>query len=383
MSAPLTIIGTGLAGYTTAREFRKLDSDMPLRFITADDGAFYSKPMLSNALAQNKTPASLATADASKMAAQLNAEILPFSEVTALAPAEQCVYLGDNRYEYSRLVLAWGAQQRLLPLAGDAADRVLVVNNLAQYTTFRDRLRPGAHVAIMGAGLIGCEFANDLRSGGYQVSVIDLAQGPLSRLVPPEASSVLCSALAAIGVRWQFGTTVQAMNHTDNGNYALQLANGDTLQADLVLSAIGLQPQTELAAAAGLRVNHGIVVDRWLQTLTPNVYALGDCMEVEGLVLPYVMPLMQAARALAKTLAGTPTPLSYPPMPVVVKTPACPTVVAPPPANSVGRWQIEQRDYHLKALFYSSTQQLYGFVLMGDFTQEKQALTKQLPAWLA
>ena len=99
-----------------------------------------------------------------------------------------------------------------------------------------------------------------------------------------------------------------------------------------------LRPRTSLAHEAGLAVNRGIVTNRLLATSAPNVHALGDCAEVDGHTLPYVMPIMQQARALAATLAGTPTPVLYPAMPVIVKTPACPTVVCPPPL--VGKFTI-------------------------------------------
>src|SRR5262249_60169848 len=123
---------------------------------------------------------------------------------------------------------------------------------------------------------------------------------------------------------------VKALNENGDG-IDIALDNGTMLTADVVLSAIGLRPNFALAQAAGLTVNCGIVVDRSLQTSAPDIYALGDCAEVEGLVLPFIMPITHAARALAATLAGKPTPLAHPPMPGLVKTHACPTIVPPPP----------------------------------------------------
>jgi rubredoxin-NAD+ reductase len=163
----------------------------------------------------------------------------------------------------------------------------------------------------------------------------------------------------------------------------ITLADGAVFDADVVLSAIGLKPRITLARAAGLKTNRGIVVGRSLETSAPDVYALGDCAEVEGLVLPFVMPIMHAARALAATLAGKPTPVSYPAMPVVVKTPACPTVVSPPPAGATGSWSITADDESVKALFLGAGGKLLGFALNGKATAERAALTQQLPPVLA
>jgi len=121
------------------------------------------------------------------------------------------------------------------------------------------------------------------------------------------------------------------------------------------------------------------VVNATLQTSDEDVYALGDCAEVEGRVLPFVMPIMQAARALAPTLAGKLTQVRYPAMPVVVKTPACPAVVSPPDMGAQGEWQVEEVDDGVRALFRSAEGKLLGFALLGTVTTEKNALAAQLP----
>jgi len=379
---PITFIGTGLAAYTVAREFRKLDKETPLRFFTTDDGHFYSKPMLSNAFAQKKTPDSLVTMPVAKMVEQLNAEILTHAKVTQIAPSEHAIYVGDQRFEYSQLVLAWGAEQIRIPLAGNAADNVLSVNDLVEYGEFRAALEGAKRVVIMGAGLIGCEFANDLQPAGFEVTLIDIAPNALGRLAPLEVGQAVQQALQELGVALCFETAVKSVDSADSG-YRLTLSDGRVLEADVVLSAIGLRPRTELAKAAGLSVNRGLVVDRHLKTSADDIYALGDCAEVDGLVLPFVMPLMNAGRALAKTLAGQLTAVNYPAMPVVVKTPACPMVVSPPAIGLEGEWQIDGDGKDIKALFYTPERQLGGFVLTGAKVAEKTALTKELPPVLA
>jgi rubredoxin-NAD+ reductase len=382
---PIVIIGGGLAGYTVARELRKLDKAVPLTMLMADDGAFYSKPMLSNGLAQNKTAATLILSSAEQMASQLQAEIRPFTRVKAVDAAAHRLELegseGGASLEYGKLVLALGADPIRLPLTGDGVDAVLSVNDRADYAAFREALEGKKRVAILGAGLIGCEFANDLAGVGHEVTVYDLAPQPLGRLLPSGAGQFMANALAAKGIAWRFGQSASLVQK-DGARLLLTTGDGQAESYDLILSAVGLKPRTALAQAAGLKTNRGIVVDRFLRTSNPDIFALGDCAEVEGLLLPFVLPLMAGARALAATLAGQEKSVSYPAMPVVVKTPACPAVVSPPPMGASGEWQKTVSETGVRALFQDQDGRLLGFALLGDKVGEKQALAGQLPAWL-
>lgn len=376
---PLIIIGSGLAGYTLAREFRKLDNQTPLRIITADDGAYYSKPMLSNAIDKNKKASELINANAEQMVQDLDAQIMTSTRIVSIDVEAKTVTTDkDNTISYHNLILAIGATPITPVLQGNAVDKVLQVNNLTDYRCFREAIHGKKNIAIIGPGLIGCEFANDLLRGGFQVSVIGPGDTPLGRLLPEPVGNAMRKALSDIGVHWQLGTTVTAVDHAGD-DLALALENGDVLNAEVALSAIGLRPDTSLADSAGLHVNRGVVVTRDLKTSDENIYALGDCAEVDGLVLPFVMPLMQAARALAKTLAGEPTMVQYPAMPVVVKTPDFPLVVVPPPRNSTGEWVITRTKAGIKAMFNDVAGNCQGFALSGEFVQEKQLLSRQLP----
>ena len=152
------------------------------------------------------------------------------------------------------------------------------------------------------------------------------------------------------------------------------------LQSDVVLSAIGLRPRVALPGAAGITTGRGVVVNRFLQTSDEIVFAIGDCAEVEGLVLPFVQPLLQQVRALAATLNGQPTPVAYPAMPVVVKTPALPVTVASPANNAEGQWRIETQADCLAGHFEDVEGNLLGFALGGPALGLRSALTKRLPA---
>ena len=414
---PLLILGTGLAGYTLAREFRKLDQTRPLVLVTADDGSAYAKPNLSNALANARSAEALVQSDAAGMATQLQARVLTRCRVITINTEAQRVHVVpmDNRQtdvacathpsieiiDYAQLVLALGAEPLRLPIAGNAADHIRSVNDLEDYRAFRDalsRCTAPARVAILGGGLIGCEFANDLAIAGHAVQVIDIAPQALGRLLPSDLpgavrgpAQALQQALQQTGVQWHLGRSLKTIQHSATAStLELQLDNGDCLEADLVLSAVGLAPRTALAASAGLQVGRGIVTNHCLQTSARHVYALGDCAEVNGMLLPYVMPIMHGARALAATLASyqdtndsvQARSVHYPPMPVSVKTPALPITVCSPAMGSAGAWaaaSTANADTNaIEAHFLSPEGKLLGFALTGTACSRRSALVRAL-----
>jgi len=382
---PIIIIGTGLAGYNLAKEIRKLDKEQPLLLISQDDGRSYSKPMLSTGFTKNKTADDLSMGDAAKMADQLNAEIIIDTIVKSIDTARKVVVTDKAEYAYKDLVLGVGADVISPPLEGDGTDDVFSINDLQDYAKFRQSLETGEKksVLIIGAGLIGCEFANDLANGGYNSQVVDPVGRCLPALLPESASAAVQRGLEGLGVKFHWGPLVKAVNKTDAGLTAL-LSDGATIDADIVISAIGLRPRIDLAKAAGISVNRGVVVNRQLQTSDSHVYALGDCKEIEENVTLYVLPLMAEARTLAKTLTGDATDIKYAPMPVMVKTPCCPIVVSPVPAGVNGKWTDEVNEgNNVKSLFHDSDGQLRGFALTGDLIKEKAALAKEVPTLLS
>jgi rubredoxin-NAD+ reductase len=390
MTKSIIIIGAGLAGWTTARELRKLDKTTPVLLITADSGDFYAKPSLSNAFAQKRGPAQLVTTPAASMAAGQNVTLQAHTRVTAIDTSRQIVSTSAGDFGYAQLVLATGAQPIRIPMAGDAAGDLLSVNSLQDFSEFHARLNRvdsaiadrsidvRKRVVIMGAGLIGCEFANDLIASGFEVTVVDPSANPMAALLPPGLSGELQEALANQGVAWHFGTTVQRVDHQSeaDGTLKVQLANGEVLVADVVLSAIGLRADLSLAQAAGLACERGVLVDAQLQTSAPNVYALGDGAQyANGCTLPYVMPIMHAGKALAATLAGQPSTLQFPLMPVAIKTPALPLVVAPAAPGTAGQWAQSEPGVWL---FTDTNHAVKGFALSGPQTSRRAELAKQV-----
>ena len=382
MNAPVVIVGTGLAGYNLAREFRKLDSETPLLLITADDGRSYSKPMLSTGFGKNKDADGLSMASPGAMAEQLNAQVRTHTRISGIDPGHKQLWIGEEAVPYRDLILAWGAQTVQVTVEGDAQDAIYPINDLEDYARFRTAAAGKRRVLILGAGLIGCEFANDLIAGGYDVDLVAPCEQVMPTLLHPAAAAAVQTALEGIGARLHLGPILTRLQRSADGVEA-HLSDGSVIRCDVVVSAIGLRPRTDLAAAAGIRVNRGIEVDRLLKTSHANIFALGDCAQVEGLSLLYVMPLMSCARALAKTLAGNPTAVSYGAMPITVKTPVCPLVVSPVPPGYEGVWSVEGSGPDIKAVCRDADGKLLGYALTGEAVREKLALNKELPALLA
>ena len=382
MTSPVVIIGTGLAGYNLAREFRKLDSETPLLLITADDGRSYSKPMLSTGFAKQKDAEGLCMAEPGVMAEQLKAEIRTHTRISGIDPGHKRLWIGEEAVAYRDLVLAWGAQTVRVPVEGDAGDQLYPINDLEDYARFRAAAAGKRRVLILGAGLIGCEFANDLSLGGFEVDVVAPCEQVMPTLLHPAAAGAVQAGLEELGVRFHLGPVLTRLQHQGAALQA-QLSDGCVISCDLVVSAIGLRPRTDLATAAGLQTRRGVVVDRHLQTSHSNIYALGDCAEVQGINLLYVMPLMACVRALAQTLSGNPTQVAYGPMPITVKTPACPLVVSPPPAGREGAWAVHGEGADVKVLCHDQDGQLLGYALTGAAVSEKLALNRQLPPLMA
>ncbi|MBW4017540.1 FAD-dependent oxidoreductase [Moraxella osloensis] len=438
---PVIIIGSGMAGYTLARELRKLTTSLPIVMVCQDSGDSYAKPTLSNAYAQNKLADTIANASAAKMAETLNLTLLNFHQVTDINTDEQVIVVrslvneaSQTTLAYRDLVLATGAHSRLLPNLAVNHQTIFAVNHLDEYKSFQQRLNTlksqksaPIKVAIIGAGLIGCEFANDLigqntdnQTADITVAVFDKAARPLAQQLPSQAGIMLQDALTQSGVTFYLGTDITSITtnvntNNDTSDKATVTISFDrdnqsqTFEADIVLIAIGLVANTDLAASANIAiassqhinptithlprtVQQGIKVDAYLATSAEHIYAIGDCANVMGSYMPYVMPLMNQAKALAKTLADpnmAPTKVAYPAMPVAIKTPSLPLVVLPVSgqySDDQLYWQttLTTDGMVMTAHPKDDTNSILGFVLAGrEAAKQRLTLTKQVADWLS
>lgn len=382
----IVIIGAGHAGLTLARELRSKDTDIRITLLSREPIQAYYKPNLSKALSSGKSIEALIQKNKECLENELKASLIELAEVTGISPMEQtCSY----RYlhtevstvktlHYDKLVLATGASPIELPKAVIGESNILHINNLEHYRLFREKLNGIKSVAIIGAGYIGCELASDLSATGFQVSVIDKGLWPLSRALPEALGSVIKKQLSEDQhIQWFLGNSVERIEQ-DNG-FLLHLTKHLPIQTDLVICAIGLQANKQLAQLAGARTHIGIEVNKLSETSVPNIYALGDCAEYSGQLMPFIAPITTAAKALANTLCNQATPLFLAANAVPVKLANCPLVICPS-GDTQGIWQVKGSGKDLEALFINNLGELTGFALTGESTKNKVELLKRCQA---
>lgn len=380
---PVVIVGAGHAGLTLAREVRGNCKNTPITIIDHEVIKSYYKPNLSKALSLKKTPDQLVIKNAETLATDLDAKLLSQTFITDIDTEKNLIsyrkpdiHTNEVKLSYQSLVLATGASTIKLPSTCNSGADILSINDLSDYESFRLNIKHKERVLIVGAGFVGCELASDLITNGYAVDIVDLGEWPLQRSIPEVMGAELKKALMEQGVRWHLGATLESITGKDQEDKIIRLSNGLMIHTDVVVSAIGLVPNTGMAKFAGLKTGRGIVVNSNSQTSQKDVYALGDCVEYHDNLLPFIAPATYAAKALAKTLTGNKTSLSLPALPVAVKISACPMIICPS-RDKKGVWQVQGTGKDLEARFINKDGTMSGFALTGRCVANKSQLTSQ------
>ena len=325
----IVIIGAGLAGWHVIDAIRAKDKDVSITLITTDNGDRYHKPMLTMAISQNKQASDLVRATGADAAEAAQVTLLANTQVTDIDAAAQTVQLisalrSDPVYtnyatiSYDKLVLAMGAHPifpKSLP-----QDLVWHVNHIERFGQLQEKLAAGSqHVAIVGAGMVGTEIAEDLLKAGHEVTLIDLNDAPLSQMLPPKATARIAKAVQSQGINFLGGYQVSDVIRNDDGKLQVSYEpftpnredtdaqSFEMLIVDHVIASTGLTVDGKLPTAAGVEFNHrtGIVVDApTLRTNTNNIYAIGDCMSINGVACRYVAPLRAQAATIADDVLG-------------------------------------------------------------------------------
>lgn len=375
MSDGIVIIGSGFAARQLVKNIRKQDPNIPLTLIAADSMDEYNKPDLSHVVSRGQNADDLTLQTAGEFAEQYNLRLFPHTWVSDIDADNQVVKSQDREWRYDKLVLATGATP-FIPLV-PGRELMLTLNSQREYGAAQSQLRDAKRVLIVGGGLIGCELAMDFCRAGKAVTVVDNSASMLSALMPPEASSRLQHRLTDMGVDLMLKSQLQSLAQNADG-IRVTLDRQRTLTVDAVVAAAGLRPETALARHAGLQTHRGVVVNSQLQTSHPAIYALGDCAEINGMVLPFLQPILLSAMCLGKNLLTQQGELKLPPMLVKVKTPDLPLHLAGDTRREDLTWHIVAAKDGLVAKGVDSENQLRAFVVSEDRMKDAFALLKQL-----
>jgi len=371
----IVIIGAGVAGWTAAAEIRNQDPYTTIIMVTGGAADYYPKPVLSMAYSQQRGPDELVEISGPTKAAELDVILRDYTKVIAINANRKRILTTRGSICYDKLILATGAHQTEMRCQGDAVSEVMRINDLESYRQLRAQLpHPGMRVAIIGAGLVGCELAEDLTTGGHEVTLIERANLPLLQLLPITIAESLRQQMTGRGIRMMLHRTVTAINRYENG-LLISLRDDSHIEADVVISAVGLVPNTHLAKMAGLACQRGILADaQTLQTSNPDIFVLGDCAQIDQECYAYIEPIHRQAQTIAATLMGESLPFSQRQPLVRIKTPSLPTVVCPPLHPQNGHWHIVKADAKGHHMAYLSGNKLMGFAVSGSFTHLANSL---------
>ena len=343
-AAGVVIIGGGCAGWAAAEALRALDPALPLTLVAACAADRYHKPELSVALSRGANAASLLRESGADAARRLGVRLLAHTVVTGVSPELHLLRSTRGSLRYGQLVLAQGARPAL-PAVLPAA-LCWRVNDLAGWSGVQQRLQHGPRrVAIVGAGMVGCELADDFALAGHRVTLLDRHAEPLAALLPPLAGRRLRASLEQRGVRYVGAVQVSGVTVDGHGVKRIATADGRLIEADEVVAATGLATDARLARLAGLRFERGIAVDpATLQTSRAHIYALGDCISIDGAPCRYIEPIARQAGAIAHAITGRAhAGYAHTPPVIRLKTRSLP-VVLHGQAGGGGEWRVTRQD---------------------------------------
>lgn len=381
MSNPIIIIGSGFGAYQLIKTIRRTDQNIAISVFTLDAGDDYNKPDLSHVFTNQQSSDDLIRMSGEAFAAEYNISLHAYTEVDAIASDKQEIIVKGVAYPYAKLVLATGAKTFIPPMQGDATAQVLTLNSLSEFASAQQSLQDAQRVLVIGAGLIGTEIAMDLATSGKSVVVVDPSKDLMANMLPDLISSRLQKKMTESDINFALGKTILSLDKSESGVCAT-LSSGDKHVIDCVISAAGLKANTQLAEKSGLTVNNGLVVDQQLQTSDANIYALGDCAEINGKVMAYLQPILLSANALAKTLLGQPTALKLPAMLVKVKTPQLPIQLSGNTVIGATSWQIDVDPQGCLVKAYNEAKEMIGFIVTEGHMKHAFPLLRELPASL-
>jgi rubredoxin---NAD+ reductase len=300
----VVIVGAGLAGWSVAEAIRARDADIAITIVTSCAGDLYHKPELAVALSRKMTPDGLRRETGADAARRLGVRLMTQTNAVGISVRGRRLRTTRGTLAYDSLILAFGAR----PTPPRKLDPALCwrINDLQAWSALSGTLSGNTRrLAIVGAGMVGCELAEDLARAGHAVNLVSLTAEPLEGLFPTKAGERVRQGLEGLGVRFYGSVSATSMEVCEDGIKVLRLSDGNMLAVDQIITATGLSTPTRMVKAAGIAFDNGIAVDpQMMQTSAENVFALGDCVSIGGMPCRFVEPISAQAATIAASVTG-------------------------------------------------------------------------------
>ncbi len=281
---PIVIVGGGLAGGTAVTALRERGYDGGIVLFTDEPYLPYERPPLSKAYLLGNEPAEKAAVHDAAWYADHHVDVRTGTPVDSIEPARHVVHAGGAELAYRGLLLATGARPRHLAMADSSGAEVHYLRTLDDATALKEAFAAGARVGIVGAGWIGLEVAAAARIAGCAVTVWEMAATPLQRVLGDQVGELFAQLHREHGVDVHTGVTLEGVEAAGSTATVVE-GSGRRTEVDLLVVGVGVEPAVELAAAAGLAIDNGVLVDAHLRTSAPDVFAAGDIANVDHPVL--------------------------------------------------------------------------------------------------
>ncbi|MGX7745622.1 NAD(P)/FAD-dependent oxidoreductase [Rhodopseudomonas parapalustris] len=314
MNDTVLIAGAGHAGFQVAVSLRQAKYAGRIALINDEKHLPYQRPPLSKAYLKSGGDPNSLMFRPEKFFQDQTIELISDRMVSIDREGRKLLLASGTAIDYGHLVLATGARNRMLDVPNASLPDVLYLRTLDESEVLRQRMPDKKHVVVIGAGFIGLEFAATARAKGLEVDVVELAPRVMARVVTPEISSYFHDRHSAAGIRMHYGVRATEIAAEGDRVTGVVLSDGNTLPCDLVVVGVGVIPNVEIAAAAGLPTAAGIIVDRQLLTIDPHISAIGDCALFdsvrfgETMRVESVQNATDQARCVAARLTGDAKP---------------------------------------------------------------------------
>jgi nitrite reductase (NADH) large subunit len=304
----LVVVGNGMAGVACVEQILKHAPRFAITIFGDETHVNYNRILLSSVLAGEK-PSDEITLNPIEWYERNSIHLRVGVRVTDVDPVAKTVSAQDGSVTaFDTLLLATGSSAWMPPIEGRDKDGVFAFRTLDDTRALLERARPGARAVVIGGGLLGLDAARGLQVQGCDVSVVHLMDTLMERQLDSAGGAYLRARMEALGVR----VLLERRTHAIRGALraaAVEFADGTSIDADIVVVAAGIRPNVELGRKAGLRVNRGIIVNDHLETSHPDIFAVGECVEHNGVCYGLVAPLLEQAKVLAATITGNKGPV--------------------------------------------------------------------------